>query len=93
MRNAERIVDSVVLSVSGAYSLANIEHILGIIILSIEIAWIAVKLIIKIVTAIKNKQDLSIFDGDVSSLIGSIGDIADKVNSDDKECDDNDTES
>ena len=79
MKSSEPVVDSVLLLVGGAYSLANIEHILGIIILVIQISWILAKLINKFVTVYKTKSDLSTLDGDVNNVIGTLTDIRDTL--------------
>lgn len=79
MKSSEPVVDSVLLLVGGAYSLANIEHVLGIIILVIQISWILAKLINKFITVHKTKSDLSTLDGDVNNVIGTLTDIRDTL--------------
>lgn len=60
MGNTEKCVDTFLLTVGSLYSLANIEHILGIIILVIQLVWIVAKLVIKIVNAIKHGEPIII---------------------------------
>lgn len=78
----DRIIDWVLIASGSIYSLANIEHILGIAILTIQLAWIIAKLTVKIVNAIKNGQNLDDLDDDVSDTIDTIGDIKDIISKD-----------
>ena len=75
MHNKESIIDTVLLTIGSTYSLANIEHILGIIILVIQLAWIMCKLVVKIINTIKSKQPLETCDKDVGSVIDTIVDF------------------
>ena len=84
MANTEKVIDGCLLSIGSAYSLANIEHILGIIILIIQLLWIATKLTVKIVNAVKNKIPLELFDDDVGSVVGQINIFKDILNSDEE---------
>lgn len=79
MGNTEKVIDVCMLSVGGIYSLANIEHILGIIILVIQLVWIFSKLVAKIINTIKRKENLDTLDADVGSVIGSLSDIKDSL--------------
>lgn len=72
MNNTENIVDGCLLTVGTVTGLANIEHILGIIILVIQLAWIITKLVVKIVTTIKTEQPLDELDDDVGSVVGQL---------------------
>lgn len=72
MGEAEKLVDVCLLTVGTATGLANIEHILGIIILVIQLAWLLTKLIVKIVNAIKHNKSLDTLDPDVGSVIGHL---------------------
>lgn len=92
MHKADTIVDTVLLSIGSLYSLANIEHILGIIILVIQLVWIVTKLTVKIVNAIKSKEDLSTFDPDVENVIGSLEDIRDSLTTESEEENDDNSE-
>lgn len=79
MLNETRIVDSCLLMVGTAYSLANIENILGVFILIIQAIWITVKLIVKIVNAIKNKRLPKDIENDVGSVINIVEDIKEAI--------------
>ena len=85
MHKADTIVDTVLLSIGSIYSLANIEHILGIIILVIQLLWILTKLTVKVIEAIKNKDDLNAFDPDVENIIGSLEDIRESLTTESEE--------
>lgn len=85
MGETEKVVDSFLLVVGTATGLANIEHILGIIILVIQLAWLLTKLVVKIVNAIKHNENLDTLDDDVGSVIGQLemfkdAQILDEVN-------------
>ena len=72
MNNTENIIDGCLLTVGTVTGLANIEHILGIIILVIQLAWIITKLVVKIVKAIKSDVPLEELDDDVGSVVGQL---------------------
>lgn len=80
-------IDTCLITVGSIYSLANIEHILGIIILCIQLAWIISKFVVKLYNKIKNKEPLEDLNDDVNNIIGSIEDIRDAL--DDDEVNDN----
>lgn len=92
MLNETRVVDSCLLMVGTAYSLANIENILGVFILIIQATWITVKLIVKIVNAIKNKRLPKDIDNDVGSVINIVEDIKEAISEKDKNNEDEFTE-
>lgn len=81
MGETEKIVDVSLLTIGTATGLANIEHILGIIILIIQLAWLSTKLIVKIINTIKHNKNLDILDDDVSSVIGHLENIKATKNS------------
>ena len=81
MGNLEKIIDGCLLTIGTATGLANIEHILGIVLLVIQLLWFIVKLLIKIVNSLKNKKRLDMRDIDVGSVINIIDDIKDELNS------------
>lgn len=81
MLRYEKIVDGCLLSVGTFTGLANIQQILGIIILVIQIAWIVVKLAVKIIDNIKSGESLDKIDGDVGSVIDQIGEFKDALKS------------
>ena len=72
MGETEKVVDVCLLTVGTATGLANFEHILGIIILVIQLAWLLTKLIVKIINTIKNNENLDTLDDDVGSVIGQL---------------------
>ena len=81
MGESEKAVDSFLLVVGTATGLANIEHILGIIILVIQLAWLVTKLVVKIVNTVKNNESLDTLDDDVGSVIGQMEIFKDSLNS------------
>lgn len=72
MGEIEKVVDVCLLTAGTATGIANIEHILGIIILVIQLAWLLTKLIVKIVNTIKHNENLDALDDDVGSVIGQL---------------------
>ena len=56
MKN-ENIVDTVMITTGSLYSLTNIEHILGIILLVFQIIWISVKLFFKLKKHIRKEYN------------------------------------
>lgn len=81
MLRYEKLVDGCLLAVGTFTGLANIQQILGIIILVIQLAWIVVKLAVKIVDNIKSGESLDKLDGDVGSVIDQIGEFKDALKS------------
>lgn len=79
MGNKTELVDVSMLTIGTWYGLENIEQILGIIILVIQLAWLLIKLGCAIYRKIKNKEDLSTLDGNVSEAIGIVGEIIDRI--------------
>lgn len=77
MNRVENTIDVAMLSVGSIYSLANIEHILGIIILVIQISWILCKFISKIVTCIKNKTNINELEDDVNDVVDTLTTLKD----------------
>ena len=87
-------IDYLLLAVGSVYSFANIEEVLGIIILAIQLTWIVSKLVFKIVEAIKNNKIPHDIGDDVKDTIDAIEDIRDALNPEegDDENEYNDTE-
>lgn len=87
-------IDYLLLVVGSAYSLANIEEVLGIIILVIQLSWIVAKLVFKIIEAIKQKKIPHDIGDDVKDTIDAIEDIRDVLNPEDGDSENeyNDTE-
>lgn len=76
MSNAKDIVDYNLIAMGTGVSIANIESVLGIIMLSIQGLWLGIKLVIKIIDYIKNRKNLSELDDKVEDLVDFVGDIA-----------------
>lgn len=75
----ERIIDTCLLTIGSAYSLANVEQILGIVILVIQLLWIIAKLWLKIYTKIKTKKDVETIPDDFKDAVDEISDITDYI--------------
>lgn len=56
MSKFNTVVDTCLLTIGTTWSIANLEQMLGIIILFLNILWLSIKLISIIVKAIKNKK-------------------------------------
>ena len=69
------VVDYAMIAVGTLYSLANIEQILGIVLLIIQLLWIITKFVYKIYTAIKKEENLDDYDDEYDELIGNIEDL------------------
>lgn len=76
MSNAKNIVDYSLIAMGTSLSIANIESVLGIVMLSIQGLWLAIKLIVKVIDYIKKKKNLAELDGEVEDLVDFVGDIA-----------------
>lgn len=79
MGKLENIADKCLLTIGTVVGLANIEHILGIVILIIQIAWILTKLVVKVINYIKSDKPLDSLDGDVDSVIDKIDEFKDTL--------------
>lgn len=79
MQNISKVIDGALIALGFTYSLQNIESILGIIILAIQVIWLLTKFIVKVVTYIKNKKELSELDPEVSDITDKISDIKDML--------------
>lgn len=80
MGNTEKVVDTCLLSVGSAYSLANIEQTLGIIILALQLGWLLTKLVLKIITIVKNKGNILEAEDEFEDVIEKLEDIATSKN-------------
>lgn len=58
-------IDTCLLTVGGIYSLANLEEVLGIVILVIQLSWIVTKLVLKILKTRQGKTDVANNDNQV----------------------------
>lgn len=77
--NTIHAIDICMLTVGTAYSLENIETVLGIIILVIQFIWLITKLVVKIVKSIKNKNLDEITDDDINTITGFIEDVKENI--------------
>ena len=68
MNNIKNAVDYSLIAVGSVISFANIETILGIVLLIIQISWLLTKLIYKIVITIKQKGNLDELDKEVTDI-------------------------
>lgn len=84
MGKTEKVVDACLLTIGTTTGLANIEHILGIIILVIQLAWLLFKLIVKIINKIKHNESLDTLDDDVGSVVGHLDILKDTLKSDEE---------
>ena len=77
------IIDYTLIVLGTSISIANLQQLLGVILLSIQIIWLLIKLIVKIHTTIKNKGNLNDLDDDVKELSNTIENVITKINSKD----------
>ena len=74
------IVDGCLLSLGTIYSLANIEQILGVLILVVQLVWLSFKVGVKIYNTIKNKKPIQTNDEDVEEIKELYEDLKEKIN-------------
>lgn len=74
MKPIETAIDTTLITIGTAYSIANIEQILGLAIMLIQIIWLISKLIYKIYTTIKSK---SFKDSDIDEIEDIVDDVID----------------
>lgn len=72
-------VDYTLMLTGFAYSLENIETLLGVIILCIQLLWLISKLIVSIVNSCKSGNDLDDLDGNVGEIIDTLKDFKDDL--------------
>lgn len=77
--NNNNTVDSILLALGTAFSLTNIESVLGIIILIIQIIWITFKLIYSLKEKLKSNKPIDDLDVDVNEIINKANDIKDII--------------
>lgn len=78
--NYQRTVDTLLLTMGTAYSLANIEQVLGIIILVLQIGWILTKLTLKVIHKVRNKEPLNDIGKTFTEAIEDVTTIKEKFN-------------
>ena len=79
MNKVTNVVDTALLCAGIVYSLENIQHILGIVMLCVQLAWILGKLCYKLITTIRAKGNLTDLDKDVADVVDKIGEIKDSL--------------
>lgn len=84
MDKVEKVVDVCLISTGGAYSLANIESILGITILIIQLGWLLTKFVLKVYKYIKGKRNLDELDNDFEQIKFTIEDVVESIRSEEE---------
>lgn len=87
----EKVFDGVLLAAGSMWSLANLEETLGVVLLIIQITWLLIKFIDKLIYTIRNKDDLSSMDEQVSQIISLILSVMAKLSKKNTQEDDNGT--
>ena len=87
MNKTVDFIDYTLIVLGTSISIANLQELLGVILLVIQIIWLLIKLIVKIATTIKNKGNLNDLDDDVSELTNTIGNVITKINNKDSKGD------
>ena len=80
MKDINAIVDTTLLTVGTVYSLDNLDHILGIIIMVLNIVWLLTKLVVKVVNTIKSRGNLDELDDEVEGIVDILEENLDKRN-------------
>lgn len=78
MKNIHNTIDNILIALGATWSLANIQTLLGIIVLVFQIVWLTFKLIVKIINTIKTKGNLDDLDKDVDKITDKINSIGDE---------------
>lgn len=74
----EHTIDACMLTMGGIWSLANLEHILGIVLLVIQILWLSVKCIVKIYNNIKAKKNPNV-ENEAKTIFENIKILINKI--------------
>lgn len=80
MNTANNTIDTLLLITGTATGLANIESILGVIILVVQLLWLVFKLVYKIIASIKNKTSLDLLDKEVEDIVEVIEESKNNIN-------------
>ena len=75
MEQNKDVIDTVLITLGGTAALANIEYVLGILILVIQIIWILFKFGFKLYTLIKNKKSIEDVDDVFEETIDGLGSV------------------
>ena len=78
MKNVHNTIDNILIALGATWSLANIQTLLGIIVLVFQILWLTFKLIVKIIDKIKTKGNLDELDKEVDKIADKINSIGDE---------------
>ena len=78
MKNIHNTIDNILIALGATWSLANIQTLLGIIVLVFQILWLTFKLIVKIINKIKTKGNLDDLDKEVDKITDKINSIGDE---------------
>ena len=78
MKNIHNTIDNILIALGATWSLANIQTLLGIIVLVFQIVWLTFKLIVKIINKIKTKGNLDELDKEVDKITDKINSIGDE---------------
>lgn len=72
MKNVQNVIDLSLITVCTAWSIDNIESMLGIILLAIQICWILVKLVINLVKYVKSGKNIDKLDKYIDEIEDNI---------------------
>ena len=80
-------IDTCLLTVGSIYSLANLEEVLGIIILVIQLSWIITKFVLKILKTKNQKTEVEYIDQEVDTFVDNLKEIKEIMTNGDDEKD------
>ena len=78
MKNIYNTIDNILIALGATWSLANIQTLLGIIVLGFQILWLTFNLLVKIINKIKTKGNLDELDKEVDKITDKINSIGDE---------------
>lgn len=81
MDKLNKIIDPILITLGGAYSLANLQSLLGIVLLIIQLLWILTKVVCKAIKTIKHNESLDEIDKDIEEAVEIIKALTEKENS------------
>lgn len=79
MNKYAKYIDAFLIITGTTYSLDNIETLLGIIILSLQLLWLCVKVVLKIYKCIKEKKDFGEIDNEINDVINKLDEVKDQL--------------
>lgn len=86
--NKDNIIDSVLLTLGTAFSLSNIESLLGIVILIVQIMWLSFKLIYSLKNNVKHDKPIEELDDEFNDVIKKITELKNEVDNKEQNGDD-----